>query len=75
MSGQSLVDPAAAPAGPLHLYGRPGVPVERLVLAHSLYHPRSEQIRMLRTELLLRHEEGDGANVIAVLSPCGQEGR
>jgi len=48
---------------------------ERLVLAHSPYHPRSEQLRMLRTELLLRQEPGQSANVVAVLSPCAVEGR
>lgn len=50
-------------------------PAPCLVLAHSPFHPRSEQIRMLRTELLLRHEATDRANVIAVLSPCAGEGR
>ncbi len=50
-------------------------PVERLVLAYQPYHPHSEQIRTLRTELLLRHEATDSANVTAVLSPCSGEGR
>jgi protein-tyrosine kinase len=53
---------------------RKGVPDPCLVPAHSLYHERSEQIRMLRTELLLRHE-GNGANVFAVVSANPGEGR
>lgn len=55
--------------------GREAAPAERLVLAHYPYHPRSEQIRMLRTELLLRHENSEHANIVAVLSPCAAEGR
>lgn len=50
-------------------------PLERLVLAHQPFHPRSEQIRTLRTELLLRHESSSSANIVAVLSPCPAEGR
>jgi receptor protein-tyrosine kinase len=50
-------------------------PAQCLVLAHQLFHPRSEQIRMLRTELLLRHEPTDNANIIAVVSPGPGEGR
>jgi receptor protein-tyrosine kinase len=50
-------------------------PAPGLTLAHAPFHPRSEHIRMLRTELLLRHEAGDSANVVAVLSPCAGEGR
>lgn len=75
MTGQALVGgPEAHP--PLHvLRGHESVPSQRLVLAHWPYHPRSEQIRMLRTELLLRHESNDSANVVAVVSPCAAEGR
>jgi protein-tyrosine kinase len=51
------------------------VPTPNLGLAHDPYHPRSEQIRSLRTELLLRHEDGNEANILAVLSPCAGEGR
>ena len=54
---------------------RQAVPAQRLVIAHDPYHPRSEQIRSLRTELLLRHEDSDSANILAVLSPCAAEGR
>jgi protein-tyrosine kinase len=76
MSGQALVDTGCKSGAPLHAHHEtPGVPADRLVLAHSPYHPRSEQIRMLRTELLLRHEANDSANVVAVLSPCAAEGR
>ncbi len=35
----------------------------------------AENLRALRTELMLRHRANSGANVIAVLSPCGGEGR
>ncbi len=76
MTGQALVDTGCKSGAPLHAHHEaPGVPGDSLVLAHSPYHPRSEQIRMLRTELLLRHEANDSANVIAVLSPCAAEGR
>ena len=54
---------------------RKAVPTENLMVAHHPYHPRGEQVRMLRTELLLRHETSDNANVVAVLSPCPGEGR
>lgn len=50
-------------------------PSERLVLAHYPYHPRSEKIRMLRTELLLRHEHTEHANVVTMLSPSSGDGR
>jgi len=36
---------------------------------------RLEKIRLLRTELLLRHAPGEQANMLAVLSPCAGEGR
>ena len=51
------------------------VPAACLVMAHQSSHPHSEKIRLLRTELLLRHEENDAANIFAVLSPCPAEGR
>ena len=54
---------------------RKAVPAERLMVAHHPYHPRGEQVRMLRTELLLRHEVNNNANIVAVLSPCPGEGR
>lgn len=49
-------------------------PGEQLILAHEPGHPRSESIRSLRTELLLRTRNG-GTGVIALLSPCAAEGR
>ncbi len=50
-------------------------PDDRLAMAHDPYDPRCEKIRALRTELLLRRESGDRADIIALLSPCAGEGR
>lgn len=50
-------------------------PDQRLIMAHDPYDPRCEKIRALRTELLLRREPSDHANVVALLSPCPGEGR
>lgn len=63
--------------GPFSQVERPAlaVPVERLVVAHQPFHPHVERMRMLRTELMLRHDAAQGANVIAVVSPCSGEGR
>ena len=44
-------------------------------LARDPEHPYNEQIRSLRTQLLLRHEDSNDANIVAVLSPCSNEGR
>ena len=55
--------------------GSQAAPAHCLVVAHAPYHPRSEQIQSLRTELLLRHEAGPAANIMAVLSPDRGEGR
>lgn len=75
MTGQALVGDAAGQA-PLRAYVERQVePAECLAPARSPYHPRGERLRMLRTELLLRHEAGEGANVVAVLSPGVAEGR
>src|SRR5437868_6937119 len=70
---------AAPPPPPSHAANteerpRKGAPAACLVTAHSLYHERSEQIRLLRTELLLRHE-GAGANLFGVVSANPGEGR
>ena len=56
---------------------RTGKPItaDCLLLARDPDHPHSEKIRTLRTELLLRHEASDEANILAVLSPCPAEGR
>jgi receptor protein-tyrosine kinase len=50
-------------------------PSPSLILAHDPDNPRSERLRALRTELLLLHESGPGANMVAVLSPGPGEGR
>ncbi|MGB5082050.1 MAG: CpsD/CapB family tyrosine-protein kinase [Burkholderiales bacterium] len=50
-------------------------PDERLIIAHDPHDPRCEKIRALRTELLLRRESLDRADVVALLSPCPGEGR
>jgi receptor protein-tyrosine kinase len=50
-------------------------PDDRLTMAHDPYDPRCEKIRALRTELLLRRESVDRADIIALLSPCSGEGR
>ncbi|MDP9014190.1 MAG: CpsD/CapB family tyrosine-protein kinase [Pseudomonadota bacterium] len=50
-------------------------PSLNLILAHDQDNPRSERIRALRTELLLLHESGRGANMVAVLSAEPGEGR
>jgi len=51
------------------------VPDDRLIMAHDPCDPRCETIRALRTELLLRHESMDSADIVALLSPCAGEGR
>jgi receptor protein-tyrosine kinase len=50
-------------------------PDERLIMAHDPYDPRYETVRALRTELLLRRESIDHADIVAMLSPCPGEGR
>lgn len=52
-------------------------PDRQLLVAHDPFNTRSEAIRALRTELLLRHEadNASGANSFAVVSPCAGEGR
>jgi protein-tyrosine kinase len=51
------------------------VPGKELILAHNSDHPRSEAIRSLRTELLMRTAGRRGTGVFALLSPCAKEGR
>lgn len=51
---------------------RPG---KELVLAQDPYSERSEAIRSLRTELLMRTNGRRGAGIFALLSPCTGEGR
>jgi receptor protein-tyrosine kinase len=50
-------------------------PGTKLILAHDPDNPRSERLRALRTELLLLHEAGRGANMVAVVSAGAGEGR
>jgi protein-tyrosine kinase len=50
-------------------------PGEQLLIAHDPYAPHCEKIRALRTELLVRRESSDHADVLALLSPCAGEGR
>lgn len=49
-------------------------PDAQLVVAHDPFHPHSEQIRALRTSILLRQGEA-AANVLAVVSSQRGEGR
>jgi protein-tyrosine kinase len=49
-------------------------PSEALIMAHDLGHPRSESIRSLSSELLMR-TRNMGGGIIALLSPCAAEGR
>ena len=69
LSGPSSLAPISNP------HERQAVPDQRLLPPANGYDPRNEQIRALRTELLLRHESDNHANMIAVLSPCAEEGR
>jgi receptor protein-tyrosine kinase len=47
----------------------------RLTIADNPFHPRRESLRALRTELMLRRESAEHGDVLAILSPCGGEGR
>lgn len=47
----------------------------RLTVTQDSSDPRGENIRMLCTELLLRRESSDRADIIALVSPCAGEGR
>ena len=50
-------------------------PGKQLILAHDPYCERSEAIRSLRTELLMRTNGRRGAAMFALLSPTSGEGR
>jgi receptor protein-tyrosine kinase len=50
-------------------------PAMQLIIAHDPDNPRSETLRRLRTELLLRTTGRRGAGIFALLSPCAREGR
>ncbi len=54
---------------------RTAEPDRRLAIVHRPHESRSEKIRILRTELLLRRESIQHADIIALLSPCAGEGR
>jgi receptor protein-tyrosine kinase len=51
------------------------VPGPQLLSAHDATHPHSEKIRLLRTEILLRHTARDEGMGVAVLSAGRGEGR
>jgi len=55
--------------------GEPLRPGRQLLIAHDPGHPRSEQLRRLRQELMLRTSARRGAAFFALLSPCAREGR
>ncbi|MEJ1964033.1 MAG: CpsD/CapB family tyrosine-protein kinase [Gammaproteobacteria bacterium] len=50
-------------------------PDQSLILAHHPGHPRSERVRTLRTELLLRIKAHRRGGIFAVVSPGASEGR
>jgi capsular exopolysaccharide synthesis family protein len=54
------------------LHGKLG---SRLLAAVDLSHPHGEQIRALRTELLLLQDAGHRASCLAIISPSNREGR
>ena len=68
------IDRAPAPQR-ISMFVPTAQPSQRLIMAHAPHDPRAEEIRALRTELLLRRAPLDHADVIAVLSPCAGEGR
>jgi protein-tyrosine kinase len=55
---------------------REGMPSRELVAAFAPFHPRTEEIRALRTQLLIRWYKRDaGHNALVVASPNAGEGR
>lgn len=56
-------------------YVRSARPGRELVIAHDPDNLRSEAIRSLRTELLMRSSGTRGGGIFALLSPRPQEGR
>jgi chain length determinant protein tyrosine kinase EpsG len=51
-------------------------PSRELVAAYAPFHPRTEELRALRTQLLIRwYNREQGRNALAVTSPSGGEGR
>ena len=56
--------------------GGEGQPSRELVAAFAPFHPRTEEIRALRTQLLIRwYRREAGQNALVVASPSGGEGR
>ena len=53
----------------------PARPSPRLLIAHDPFDEHCEKIRALSTELLLRRETAQEADVVALLSPCVGDGR
>lgn len=74
-AGHEAADQASRSRGEITPIEHMVQPNDRLIMAHDPYDPRCEKIRALRTELLLRHELTDRANIVALLSPCPGEGR
>jgi receptor protein-tyrosine kinase len=62
------------PAQRITMLMRAGRPAAQLIMAHSPDDPRAEELRALRTELLMRRAP-EGPDVLALLSPCPGEGR
>jgi capsular exopolysaccharide synthesis family protein len=50
-------------------------PARELILAHNQDHPRSELLRSLRTEILMRRRAQRASGIFALLSPNRGEGR
>ena len=65
-------EPDLSPRANTKPWGKPSV---RLLLPYDPFDPRSEKIRTLRTELVLRHEGREGANMVVMISPQNGEGR
>lgn len=60
---------------PVVIEGTQVTPGPQLLLAHDPDHPRSEQLRALRTELLLLDGAAGQSRTLATISPSSGEGR
>lgn len=74
-TSQERADQAAKSRREITPIERIAAPDERLLMAHDPFDPRCEKIRALRTELMMRRDSTDRADIIALLSPCAGEGR
>lgn len=74
-AAHEVTDQSSRPRGEVTPIEHMVEPSDRLIMAHDPYDPRYEKIRALRTELLLRRESIDRADIVALLSPCPGEGR